>query len=77
MLLHVFMMPVIMFLRLKVFNRKQETDEPVATSDYPLHLEVGQKQQRVVLEIPNAKHWSHQSPHLYRLVAQTDRQQRI
>ncbi len=57
-------------IRLKIFNRKQETDEPIATSDYPLHLEPGQKRQRLVLEIPEAKHWSHQSPHMYRLVAQ-------
>ncbi len=57
-------------IRLKVYNRIQETDEPIATSDYPLHLEAGQKQQRVVLEIPDARHWSPQSPHLYRLEAQ-------
>ena len=57
-------------LRLKVYNRKQETNEPIATSDYSLHLEAGQKQQRVVLEVPDARHWSPQSPHLYRLEAQ-------
>ncbi len=57
-------------LRLQVFNRKQQSDAPIAASDYPLHLEAGQKQQRVVLPVPDAKHWSHQSPHLYRLVAQ-------
>ena len=63
-------MQAIILLRLKVFNRKQESDEPIATSDYPLQLQAGQKRQRVVLEVPDAKHWSPQSPHLYRLVAQ-------
>lgn len=56
-------------VRLQVFDRKQESTEPVASSDYPLHLEAGQKQQRLVLEVPDAKPWSHQSPHLYRLKA--------
>ena len=57
-------------LRLKVFNRSQDTDKPVATSDYPLQLQEGQKRQRVVLEVPDAQLWSPKSPHLYRLVAQ-------
>ncbi|MBD0288752.1 MAG: glycoside hydrolase family 2, partial [Flavisolibacter sp.] len=57
-------------LRLKVFNRKQESTEPIATDDFPLRLEAGQKQQRVVLEIPDAQMWSPENPHLYRLVAQ-------
>jgi beta-galactosidase/beta-glucuronidase len=56
-------------LKLKVFN-KNDGEEPVAEDEYPLKLEAGQKQQRVVLEIPDAKHWSPNSPHLYRLVAQ-------
>ena len=41
----------------------------LATSDFPLHLEFGQKNQRVVIELPEAKFWSPQSPHLYKLVA--------
>ena len=57
-------------LRLKVFNRKQESTEPIATDDFPLRLEAGEKQQRVVLAIPNAQLWSPQTPHLYKLVAQ-------
>ncbi|MFN2457839.1 MAG: glycoside hydrolase family 2 protein [Chitinophagaceae bacterium] len=57
-------------LRLKVFYRKQETDEPIATDDFPLKLEAGQKQQRVVLEVPGAILWSPETPELYRLVAQ-------
>ncbi len=56
-------------LKLKVFN-KNDGDVPIAEDNYPLKLEAGQKQQRVVLEIPDAKHWSPNSPHLYRLVAQ-------
>ncbi|HYE53387.1 MAG TPA: glycoside hydrolase family 2 TIM barrel-domain containing protein, partial [Chitinophagaceae bacterium] len=58
-------------LRLKVYNRKQNTStEPIATEEYPLKLEAGQKVQRVVLELPGAKLWSPEDPHLYRLVAQ-------
>jgi beta-galactosidase/beta-glucuronidase len=57
-------------LRLKVYNRKQESPDPIATDDFPLRLEAVEKQQRVVLEIPDAKLWSPETPHLYRLVAQ-------
>jgi beta-galactosidase/beta-glucuronidase len=57
-------------IRLKVYNRKQDHDTPIATDEYPLKLKVGQKEQRLVMEIPNAKTWSPDSPHLYRLVAQ-------
>ncbi|GAB3509726.1 hypothetical protein GCM10027341_47200 [Spirosoma knui] len=58
-------------LRLKVFDRKAPLDsEPMATSDFPLKLEAGQKQQRVVLGLPDAQLWSPQSPTLYKLVAQ-------
>ena len=42
----------------------------LATSDFPLRLEAGQKQQRVVLEVPDARLWSPEAPHQYRLVAQ-------
>ncbi len=51
-------------------NANRNLKKPVATSDYPLRLEAGQKRQRVVLEVPGARHWSPESPHLYRLVAQ-------
>ena len=44
--------------------------EPLAASDYPLRLEVGQKQQRVVLDIEQARLWSPESPTRYKLVAQ-------
>ncbi|HEU0136785.1 MAG TPA: glycoside hydrolase family 2 TIM barrel-domain containing protein [Flavobacterium sp.] len=57
-------------IRLKVYNRKQDNEEPVATDDFPILLAAGQKRQRVVLAIPDAKLWSPESPHLYRLVAQ-------
>ena len=42
----------------------------MATSDFPLRLEAGQKQQRVVLEMPDAELWSPESPTRYKLIAQ-------
>ena len=55
-------------IRLNVFKRKEEGI--IASSDFPIHLEAGQKQQRLVMEVPNARLWSPESPNLYRLVAQ-------
>ncbi|MGV3658286.1 MAG: glycoside hydrolase family 2 TIM barrel-domain containing protein, partial [Chitinophagaceae bacterium] len=57
-------------LRLQVYHRKQKEQEPIAVEEYILKLEAGQKQQRVVVEIPGAQLWSPENPHLYRLVAQ-------
>jgi hypothetical protein len=57
-------------LRLKVYEMEPEGTDPIATDDFPLRLAAGEKQQRVPLEIRDAKHWSPQTPHLYRLVAQ-------
>lgn len=64
-------------LRVKVYEKKKGSNGngngsalPLATSDFPLRLEAGQKQQRVVLELPEARLWSVKSPYLYRLVAQ-------
>lgn len=58
-------------LRLKIFERTdKERVQPLAQSDFSLRLEAGQKQQRVVVELPNAELWSPANPHLYRLVAQ-------
>lgn len=57
-------------LRLKVFHRRQDGKEPIAVDEFPLRLEAGQKTQRVVLAVPGAQHWSPETPHLYRLVAQ-------
>ena len=57
-------------LRLKIFNWKQTDSEPIATDDFPLKLDAGEKQQRVVIEIPDAKLWSPESPTLYVLIAE-------
>lgn len=57
-------------VRLKVYKRKQESQEPVATDEFPLYLEEGQKRQRLVIEVPDAKPWSPEEPNLYRLVAE-------
>ena len=57
-------------IRLKVFHRKQHTKEPIAQDEFPVVLEEGQKVQRVVIEVPDAIHWSPENPHLYRLIAQ-------
>ena len=58
-------------LRLAVFERKaDESAPPLATSDFPLRLEAGEKQQRVVIEVPGAQLWSPRQPVRYRLVAQ-------
>ncbi len=57
-------------IRLRVFHKNQESDQPIAEDNYPLLLEAGQKQQRLVIEIPDVKLWSIDSPHLYRLKAQ-------
>jgi len=57
-------------IKLQVYNKHPDHDEPIATDEYPLLLEAGQKRQRVVIEIPGAKLWSPESPTRYRLVAQ-------
>ncbi|MBC7829124.1 MAG: glycoside hydrolase family 2 [Chitinophagaceae bacterium] len=57
-------------IRLKVFERKQQSGEPVAIDDFPLQLEAGQKRQRLVVEVPGAKLWSPEEPYLYKLTAQ-------
>jgi len=56
-------------IRMMVYNRKQGDATPVATDSFKLQLEAGQKQQRLVLEIPAAQLWSPGNPHLYKLVA--------
>ncbi|GGG54009.1 glycoside hydrolase family 2 protein [Hymenobacter glacieicola] len=62
--------PGLYTLRLQVFDRVAPTPQPLATADFPLRLEAGQRQQRVVMELPGAKLWAPGSPNLYRLVAQ-------
>jgi hypothetical protein len=57
-------------IKLNVFNRKQQSKTPIATDQFHLFLEEGQKRQRLVIEIPDAKLWSPENPHLYKLVAQ-------
>jgi len=61
-------------IKLKVFNKQQDaaTEEPIASDEYKLLLIAGQKQQRLVMEIPDAQLWSPQSPHWYRLVAELE-----
>ena len=57
-------------LRLKIYERKQTDAAPIAQDEFPLKLDAGEKTQRVVVEIPNAEHWSPDTPHLYVLVAE-------
>lgn len=55
-------------IRLNV-SEKKGTDI-IATSDFPIRLEAGQRNQRLVMEIPGAKLWSPQDPQLYLLHAE-------
>lgn len=57
-------------LRLNVFHRRQSDPDPIATEEFVLKLEAGQRQQRVVMAVPDAQLWSPENPHLYRLEAQ-------
>jgi len=57
-------------IRLKIYERKQRDGVPIATDDFPIMLDAGEKEQRVVIAIPGAKAWSRENPHLYVLVAE-------
>jgi beta-galactosidase/beta-glucuronidase len=58
-------------IRLQVFDPLTPTrTAPLAASDFPIRLEAGQWQQRLVLEVPGAELWSPEVPNRYRLVAQ-------
>lgn len=57
-------------IRLKVYDQNGHSTQPLAQDSYPIKLEAGQKNQRLVIEIPGAQTWSPESPNLYRLVAQ-------
>jgi len=57
-------------VRLQVFERGAPADAPpLASSDFPMRLEAGQREQRLVMELPGARLWAPETPHLYRLVA--------
>ena len=56
-------------ISLLVYERKEKEPKPLATADFVLLLDAGQKQQRVVMELPGSKLWSPEDPVLYRLVA--------
>ncbi|TDH21476.1 glycoside hydrolase family 2 [Segetibacter sp. 3557_3] len=57
-------------IRLRIYDGKQGSAKQLATSDFPLNLEAGQKQQRLVIEVPDAKLWSPAHPNMYKLVAE-------
>ncbi len=58
-------------IRLKVYHKNQDLNEkPFAEDDFTLFLEAGQKTQRLVIEVKDAKLWSPENPELYRLIAQ-------
>jgi beta-galactosidase/beta-glucuronidase len=57
-------------VRLSVFERGSDGVAPIATSDFRLTLEAGQRQQRLPMEIPGAKLWSPSEPNLYLLTAE-------
>ena len=57
-------------VRLTVYELDDPDNNPLATSDYPMTLDAGQKNQRLVLEVPGARLWSPQSPYCYKIIAQ-------
>jgi len=57
-------------LRAAGIRAADRRDEPLASSEFPLQLDAGQKAQRVVVEIPGARLWSPEAPNLYQLVAE-------
>ena len=61
--------PGLYTLRLTV-TAARGNEQPLATAEFQLPLEAGEKLQRVPLEIPSALPWSPKAPNLYHLVAQ-------
>jgi hypothetical protein len=61
--------PGVYNLRVRVFGRGRREGTPLAESEFPLRLLAGEKQQRVVVEVPDARPWTPAEPNLYRLVA--------
>ena len=58
-------------VRLQVFEQHQAGTGPLAEADFPLRLAAGQRQQRVVMNLPaDTKLWAPGAPHRYKLVAQ-------
>ena len=55
-------------LRLQVFDRKNGS-AAIAEAEFALGLDAGQKNQRVVMEVPDSELWSPDNPALYSLVA--------
>ncbi len=63
--------PGLYTVRLQVFEQNQAGAGPVGEADFPLRLAAGQRQQRVVMDLPpETKLWAPGSPHRYKLVAQ-------
>jgi beta-galactosidase/beta-glucuronidase len=55
-------------VRLEVYP-EPKADVPLASDNFTMNLEAGERVQRLVLDIPGAKLWSIEMPQLYRLVA--------
>ena len=56
--------------RLRLVVTPDGSAEPVATGEFALLLDAGEKRQRIVVEVPNAELWSPARPALYQLAAQ-------
>ena len=61
--------PGIYKLQVNIFEKNAAGKDPIATSEFILPLQAGQKPQRVVVKLPSSELWSPESPHLYLLVA--------
>lgn len=57
-------------VRLNILQKKKDGAAQLASSDYTLWLEAGQKNQRLSIEVPGAVPWSPDTPQLYKLVAE-------
>ena len=56
--------------RLRVVVTEHDNNRPIAVREVALPLGVGDKRQRVTIELPEASLWSPSSPHLYSVLAQ-------
>ncbi|HEX8339226.1 MAG TPA: hypothetical protein VF621_21065, partial [Pyrinomonadaceae bacterium] len=61
--------PGVYNLRVRVFERGRREGPPLAEGVFPLRLLAGEKQQRVVVEVPGARLWGPGEPNLYLLSA--------